>query len=54
MSEFLSSIKADLLDRRMLPLVAIVAVLLVGAIGYVVLGGSGSSTPRRRGVYWLR
>jgi hypothetical protein len=44
MSEFLSSIKADLLDRRMLPLVAIVAVLLVGAIGFVVFGGSGSST----------
>jgi hypothetical protein len=44
MSEFLNSIKADLLDRRMLPLVAVVAVVLVGAIGFVVLGGSGSST----------
>jgi hypothetical protein len=45
MNEFLSSVKADLLDRRMLPLVVVVAVLLVGAIGFVVLGGgSGPST----------
>jgi hypothetical protein len=44
MTDFLNSLKADLLDRRMLPLLAIVAVCLLGAVGYVVLGG-GSSSP---------
>jgi len=43
MSEFLNSVKADLLDRRLLPLVAVVVLALVGAIGYAVLGGGGSS-----------
>ncbi len=43
MTDFLSSIKADLLDRRIVPLVALVAVALVVAAGYAVLGG-GSST----------
>ncbi len=46
MNEFLSSIKADLLDRRMLPLVAVVAVALAAAVAYVVLGGGETaSTP---------
>ncbi|MGD1059392.1 MAG: hypothetical protein ABR992_18495 [Solirubrobacteraceae bacterium] len=44
MTDFLSSIKADLLDRRILPLVAVVVVALVAAIAYAELGG-GSSTP---------
>jgi hypothetical protein len=43
MSELLQSVKADLLDRRLLPLVAIVVLGLVGAIAWVELGGS--STP---------
>ncbi|HSZ13647.1 MAG TPA: hypothetical protein VK790_06395 [Solirubrobacteraceae bacterium] len=43
-SELLSSVKADLTDRRLLPLVALVAAALVGAIAYVVIGG-GSSAP---------
>jgi hypothetical protein len=43
MSDFLSTVKADLLDRRMLPLVVLVALALVAAIAYVVLDG-GSST----------
>ncbi|MGA2454307.1 MAG: hypothetical protein ABSG93_12375 [Solirubrobacteraceae bacterium] len=43
MSEFLSTVKADLLDRRILPLVVLVALALVAAIAYVVLDG-GSST----------
>jgi hypothetical protein len=44
MSGFLNSIKADLTDRRLLPLVAIVGAILLGAIAYVVLGGgSGAS-----------
>ncbi len=47
MTGFLNSLKADLLDRRLLPLVLVVVVALVVAIGYVVLGGgsSSSSTP---------
>jgi hypothetical protein len=46
MNEFLASLKSDLLDRRLLPLVALVAVALVAAIAYVVLdGGSGAATP---------
>jgi hypothetical protein len=43
MSELLNSIKADLLDRRLLPLVALVGVGLVAALAYAVLGGG--STP---------
>jgi len=44
MTEFLSSLKADLLDRRMLPLVALVCVALAGAVAYAVLGGGSSSS----------
>ncbi len=44
MSEFLKSVKADLTDRRLLPVVALVAVGLLAAVGYAVMGGS-SSTP---------
>jgi hypothetical protein len=44
MTDFLSSLKADLLDRRLLPLVVLVALALVGAIGYAVLGGGSSPT----------
>jgi hypothetical protein len=42
MTEFLSSLKADLLDRRMLPLVALVCAALAGAVAYAVLGGGSS------------
>jgi hypothetical protein len=44
MTEFLGSLKADLLDRRFLPLVALVVAALLGAIAYVVLGGSSTAT----------
>jgi hypothetical protein len=44
MTEFLNSLKADLLDRRMLPLVALVCVALAGAVAYSVLGGGSSSS----------
>jgi hypothetical protein len=44
MTDFLNSLKADLLDRRVLPIVALVCVALVAGVGYAVLGG-GSSTP---------
>lgn len=47
MSDFLSSLKADLASRKMVPLVALAAVALVGALAYVALAskGSGSETP---------
>ena len=46
MNDFLNSVKADLLDRRLLPILALVAVGLVAALAYAVLGGGGStSTP---------
>ena len=44
MSSFLTALKADLLDRRLLPLVALVTVALVAAVAYAVLGGGSSST----------
>ena len=46
MSAFLNSVKADLLDRRIAPLVAVGVVAVLFAIGYVAFGGgSSSSTP---------
>jgi hypothetical protein len=44
MTEFLDSLKADLLDRRMRPLLAVVAVAFLAAVGYAALGGGSSST----------
>ncbi len=44
MSGFFNSLKADLLDRRLLPFVALAGVRVVAAIAYAVAGG-GSSTP---------
>jgi hypothetical protein len=43
MSEFFGSIRADLTDRRLLPVVALVGVCLIAALAYAVLGGSGGS-----------
>jgi hypothetical protein len=46
MNDFLNSLKADLTDRRMLPLVGLAVAALVGALAYVALGGgSGSTAP---------
>lgn len=46
MSDFLNSIKGDLLDRRVLPFLAFAALALVAALAYVVLGsGSNGATP---------
>jgi hypothetical protein len=46
MSDFLSSVKADLLDRRLLPIVGLVVLALVAAIAYTILGGgSSAATP---------
>jgi hypothetical protein len=45
MNDFLSSLKADLMDRRLLPLVGLVAAGLVAALAYTVLGGGSSAAP---------
>jgi hypothetical protein len=45
MNDFLSSVKADLLDRRMLPILALVGAALLAALAYAQLGGSGSTSP---------
>lgn len=45
MTEFLRSIKSDLLSRRLLPLLILLGVALVVAVGYALTGGSSSSTP---------
>jgi hypothetical protein len=46
MTDFLGSLKADLLDRRILPIVLVLAAALIGALAYAVLGGgSSAATP---------
>jgi hypothetical protein len=45
MTEFLQSIKSDLLSRRLLPFVALLAVALIAAVAYAVGAGSSSSGP---------
>lgn len=45
MNEMLKSLKADLLSRRMLPLLILAAVALLGAAGYAVAGGSSAPPP---------
>jgi hypothetical protein len=49
MNEFFASVKADLTDRRLVPLVAVVCALLVAALAYALLGGGGSSAPTSSG-----
>ncbi|HWF32044.1 MAG TPA: hypothetical protein VG188_05745 [Solirubrobacteraceae bacterium] len=44
MNDFFDSLKSDLLDRRLIPALGLVAVVLVAAVAYAVLGG-GSSAP---------
>jgi hypothetical protein len=43
MNEILQSLKSDLLDRRLLPILLALGLLLAGAVAYVVLAGGGSS-----------
>jgi hypothetical protein len=43
MTDFLGSLKADLLDRRILPIAVLLGVALVGALAYALLGGGGSA-----------
>lgn len=45
MSELLNSVKADLLDRRMLPLIVLIGAALLGAVAYIALGSGSSSAP---------
>lgn len=44
MNEFLSNVKADLTDRRLIPLVAVTVVALVAAVAWAVLSGGSSSS----------
>jgi hypothetical protein len=44
MTGFLNALKADLLDRRLVPFVALVLVALAGAVAYVAVGGGSTST----------
>jgi hypothetical protein len=43
MTDFIGSLKADLLDRRILPIVVLLGVALVGALAYALLGSGGSA-----------
>jgi hypothetical protein len=45
MSEILQSLKSDLLDRRLLPILLLLGVALAGAVAYTVLAGGGSAQP---------
>jgi len=42
MNDFLDSLRADLLDRRLRPLLAFLGVALLGALAYAAFGGSSS------------
>jgi hypothetical protein len=44
MNQLLTSLKADLSDRRLLPLVALVTLGLAAAVAYAVLGGGSSGS----------
>ncbi|MGH2854108.1 MAG: hypothetical protein ACRDLF_07945 [Solirubrobacteraceae bacterium] len=45
MSEILQSLKSDLLDRRLLPILLLLGAALAGAVAYTVLAGGGSAKP---------
>jgi hypothetical protein len=45
MNEFLASLKSDLLDRRFLPVLALLGVALLAALAFAVLGGGSSTSP---------
>jgi hypothetical protein len=44
-SDFFASLKEDLLGKRMLPFLVVLAVALVAAVAYAVLGGGSSAAP---------
>jgi hypothetical protein len=45
MSEILQSLKSDLLDRRLLPVLLLLGAALAGAVAYAVLAGGSSAKP---------
>ena len=45
MNDFFDSLKSDLLDRRLIPVLGLLAVVLIAAIAYAVLGGSSATAP---------
>ncbi len=45
MNAFFDSLRADLLGRRLRPLLALLGLALAGAIAYALIAGGGSSTP---------
>ncbi len=45
MTDFLNSVRSDLLSRRLLPFVALLIVALTAAVAYAVMGGSSGSAP---------
>lgn len=49
MNEFLQSLRADLLSRRMLPLLALAVIGLAVAVGYALASSSSSAPPRASG-----
>ena len=44
-TDFFSSLKEDLLGKRMLPFLIVLGVVLIAAVAYAVLGGGSSSSP---------
>jgi hypothetical protein len=46
MNDFLKALQADLKNRRMLPFVALVAVALLGALAYALVGGGSTPAPQ--------
>jgi hypothetical protein len=50
MNDFLDTLKSDLLDRRLIPALGLLAVVLIAAVAYAVLGGgSTASAPNAAG-----
>jgi hypothetical protein len=49
MNDFFDTLKSDLLDRRLIPVLGLLAVVLLGAIAYAVLGGSSAAAPNVAG-----
>ena len=45
MNDFLDTLKSDLLDRRLIPVIGLLAVVLIAAVAYAVLGGGSSAAP---------
>ena len=43
--DFFSSLKEDLFGKRLLPFLIVLAIVLVAAVGYAVLGGGSSAAP---------